>query len=60
MTAVIIPGWGNGGPCFTLLLAVDDATGIVANAVFRSEEDTRGYFTLLEELIQRWGIPLAL
>ena len=48
------------GPKFALLLAVDDATGAVANAVFRTSEDTRGYFMLLEGLIQRWGIPLAL
>ena len=41
-------------------LGVDDATGTVANAVFRQEEATRGYFTLMEGLIQRWGIPLAL
>ena len=48
------------GPRFVLLLAVDDATGIVANAVFRPEEDTRGYFILLQGLIERWGVPLAL
>ena len=48
------------GPKFALLLAVDDATGAVVNAVFRTGEDTRGYFMLLEGLIQRWGIPLAL
>ena len=48
------------GPKFALLLAVDDATGAVANAVFRTGEDTRGYFMLLDGLIQRWGIPLAL
>ena len=30
------------GPRFVLLLAVDDATGIVANAVFRPEENTPG------------------
>ena len=51
---------GEQGPQFTLLLAVDDATGTVANAVFRQEEDTRGYFDLMEGLIQCWGIPLAL
>ena len=28
--------------------------------VFRPEEDTRGYFDLMEGLIQRWGIPIAL
>ena len=48
------------GPKFALLLAVDDATGAVDNAVFHTGEDTRGYFMLLEGLIQRWGIPLAL
>ena len=45
------------GPRFALLLAVDDATGVVANAVFRQAEDTRGYFLLMEGLIRRWGIP---
>ena len=48
------------GPKFALLLTVDDATGAVDNAVFRTGEDTRGYFMLLEGLIWRWGIPLAL
>ena len=48
------------GPRFVLLLAVDDATGTVANAVFRPEEDTRGYFLLMEGVINRYGIPLAL
>ena len=59
-TAAITPGWRTGDPNSPLLLAVDDATGTVANAVFRTGEDTRGYFMLLEGLIQRWGIPLAL
>ena len=48
------------GPRFVLLLAVDDATGVVANAAFRQAEDTRGYFILMEGLIRRWGVPLAL
>ena len=48
------------GPRFVLLLAVDEATGTVANAVFRPEEDTRGYFLLMEGVINRYGIPLAL
>ena len=39
---------GNDGPQFTLLLAVDDATSSVVNAVFSPEEDTRGYFTLMQ------------
>ena len=45
---------------FVLLLAVDDATGIVAQAIFHPSEDTRGYLVLLEGLVRQWGIPLAL
>lgn len=48
------------GPWFTLLLAVDDATGNVPYALFREQEDTEGYFRLMMGIIQRWGIPLAL
>ena len=48
------------GPKLVVLLAVDDVTGAVAQAEFRTGEDTRGYLVLLEGLIQRWGIPLAL
>ena len=48
------------GPKLTLLIAVDDATGTVAQAVFHTTEDTRGYLVLLEGLIRQWGIPLAL
>ena len=48
------------GPKFALLLAVDDATSAVVNAVFCVSENTAGYFTLLEGLIEGWGMPLAL
>ena len=48
------------GAKLTLLIAVDDATGAVAQAVFRTTEDTRGYLVLLEGLVRQWGIPLAL
>ena len=48
------------GPKLTLLIAVDDATGTVAQAVFHTTEDTRGYLLLLEGQIRQWGIPLAL
>ena len=48
------------GPKFALLLAVDDATSAVVNAVFCTSETTAGYFMLLEGLIEGWGIPLAL
>ena len=51
---------GDDGPQFTLLLAVDDATGVVVNALFCELENTRSYFQLLEGLIRDYGIPLAL
>ena len=51
---------GKDGPQFTLLIAVDDATGCVIGALFCQEETTRDYFEMLEGLIRRWGIPLAL
>lgn len=48
------------GPKFALLLAVDDATSTVPYALFHPEEDTCGYFLLIEGMIARYGIPLAL
>ena len=48
------------GPRFVLLLAVDDATGVVAAARFRPAEDARGYFQLMEQVIGQFGLPLAL
>ena len=51
---------GKDGPQFTLLLAIDDATGTVVNALFCDLENTHGYFSLLDGLIRRRGIPLAL
>ena len=50
---------GEDGPQFTLLLAVDDATGCIVNALFCELENTRSYFLLLRHLIQSYGIPLA-
>ncbi len=47
------------GPWFTLLLAVDDATGTAPYGVLREREDTHGYFELLEGIIARHGIPLG-
>ena len=51
---------GDDGPPFALLLAVDDATGIVVNALFCEQENTRDYFLLMRGLIQRYGVPIAL
>lgn len=51
---------GERGPKLCLVGAVDDATGKVLGAVFRPEEDSIGYFRLLEQIVPRYGIPLAL
>ena len=40
---------------FRLQLAVDDATGTVAQAIFHHTEDTRGYLVLLEGLVRQRG-----
>jgi hypothetical protein len=53
--------WLQGrGPQLTLLGAVDDATGEVAGALFRKEEDTHGYMLLLQQIVLQRGIPLAI
>ena len=54
------PWLENRGPKLTLLIAVDDATGKVVQAVFHTTEDTRGYLMLMEGLVLEWGIPLAI
>jgi transposase len=48
------------GPRLTLVAAIDDATGRIAAAVFRVQEDTQGYFLLLQQVFHRHGVPLAL
>ena len=48
------------GPQFTLLIAVDDAAGTVVNALFCEHEDTSSYFRLMQGLLRRLGVPLAL
>lgn len=53
--------WLEGrGPRLCLVGAIDDATGEVPHALFRPEEDTQGYFHLLEHIVATHGIPLAL
>ncbi len=39
--------------------SVYDATGTVPYGVVREKEDTGVYFTLIEGMIRRYGIPLA-
>ena len=54
-TAASTPGWRTGGPKLTLLIAVDDDIGTVAQAVLRAGENTRGYPVLLEGLVRQWS-----
>ena len=51
---------GDDGPQFTLLIAVDDATGCVVNALFCEHEDAHSYFLLIHGLVQHLGLPVAL
>jgi len=53
--------WLEGrGPYLTLIGAIDDATGKVAYALFREQEDAQGYFLLLRQIVVSYGIPMAL
>ena len=45
---------------FTLLIAVDDATGTVVEALFCQQEDAHNYFLLMQALMERCGRPVAL
>lgn len=47
-------------PRCTLLAAIDDATGKVAAAVFREQEDAQGYFLLLRQVLKTQGVPWEL
>ena len=54
------PWLGDQAPSFALLIAVDDATGTVVDALFCQQEDAHSYFLLMEALIERCGVPVAL
>jgi len=52
--------WLEGrGAWITLIGAIDDATGEVLYALFREQEDTEGYFQLMERLVSGHGVPVA-
>jgi transposase len=52
--------WLQGrGLRLTLLAAIDDATGKVAGAVWRGQEDSLGYLALLEQIVTTVGCPEA-
>lgn len=48
------------GPRWTLLGAIDDATGEILALTLRPTEDLHGYMTLMRELFTRHGLPLDL
>ena len=54
------PWLGDQAPPFTLLIAVDDATGTVVDALFCEQEDAHSYFLLIQGLVQHLGLPVAL
>ncbi len=54
------PWLGDQATPFTLLIAVDDATSTVVDALFCEQEDSRNYFLLVHGLVQSCGIPVAL
>jgi transposase len=47
-------------PAFTLHAAIDDATGTVVGAVFRPTECREGYSLVMQQGIQKYGVPLGL
>ena len=54
------PWLGNQAQPFTLMIAVDDATGTVVDALLCQQEDSRNYFLLMQALMERCGRPVAL
>jgi len=53
--------WLEGrGPRLTLIAYVDDATGMIAGATFRDQEDAVGYLQVLQTICTTQGVPQAL
>lgn len=51
---------GEDGPEWTLIGAMDDATGAFLSGVFVEKEDAQGYLTILRQVLLEKGIPLAI
>lgn len=51
--------FGPDNPPCCLMAAVDDATGLLAGALFIPAESSVGYLRLLEMVLSRHGIPLS-
>jgi hypothetical protein len=53
--------WLEGrGPVFTLVGAIDDASGQILALAVRDEEDMHGYMAMLGQILHQRGIPLTL
>lgn len=53
--------WLEGrGPVFTLVGAIDDATGQILSLIVREQEDLHGYMAMLGQILHQHGIPLTL
>lgn len=53
--------WLEGrGPVFTLVGAIDDATGDILSLVVRDQEDMHGYMAMLGQVLHEYGIPVTL
>lgn len=51
---------GEDQPTLALVGAIDDATGVVADAQFFPAETTEAYFSLMEGILRKWGVPQAI
>jgi transposase len=52
--------WLQGrGPWLTLVGAIDDATGTITGAVFREQEDSAGYLSVLAQTAEGHGLPVG-
>lgn len=53
--------WLEGrGPVFTLVGAIDDATGQILALTLREAEDLHGYFAMFRQVLEQHGLPAAL
>ena len=53
--------WLEGrGPAFTLVGAIDDASGKILALALRVHEDLHGYLAMLGQVLRQYGLPLAL
>ena len=53
--------WLEGrGPAFTLVGALDDATGWILALAIREQEDLHGYLAMFGQMLEQHGLPVAL